>query len=307
MPISLSYTTPSLLRRKPWRTPPSLSPPFAAALTPGYPRVRTQLFWFLAFVPEALTPVAQMLIGQRLVAGDWHDAVAYAHRIMRHAATVGWAMSAALACSVLSGRSVAALVSTDGAVVAAATPVLALLVLLLVRRRIKKPSAQQAGSRIRLSASCCHSNAVLSLSKQSVCQPLFVQANRSVSTTCRASLFAPLTVSSHTHSRGVVQPVAAALFSLEGVLIGMNEARYLAAASLGASLIAIAAQLLFAATGSGLLGVWAAVLVFYTLRIALLSFHFVSLTHKTRAELKAGAEKARWQALETFDSPQFER
>lgn len=27
-------------------------------------QIATQLFWFLAFVPEALTPVAQMLIGQ---------------------------------------------------------------------------------------------------------------------------------------------------------------------------------------------------------------------------------------------------
>jgi len=135
---------------------------------------------------------------QRLVAGEWLDAVEYANRIIRHALLVGVAMAAALGACMLSGASVASLISTDAAVVAASTPVLALLVILL--------------------------------------------------------------------------PAAAALFSLEGVLIGMNESRYLAVASLGSSLVAYAAQLLFSANGSGLMGVWSAVLVFYLLRISLLGF-----------------------------------
>jgi Na+-driven multidrug efflux pump len=126
------------------------------------------------------------------------DAVEYANRIIRHALLVGVAMAAALGACMLSGASVASLISSDVAVLAAATPVMGLLVLLL--------------------------------------------------------------------------PVAAALFSLEGVLIGMNESRYLALASLGSSLVAYAAQLLFSANGSGLIGVWIAVLVFYLLRISLLGY-----------------------------------
>jgi hypothetical protein len=31
------------------------------------------------------------------------------------------------------------------------------------------------------------------------------------------------------------------------------------------------------------------------------------LTYRTRMEIEAAAEKARWQALGTFDAPQFER
>lgn len=135
---------------------------------------------------------------QRLVAGQWLDAVEYANRIMQHALLVGVAMAAALGSCMLSGASVASLISSDVAVVAAAAPVMALLVLLL--------------------------------------------------------------------------PAAAALFSLEGVLIGMNESRYLAVASLGSSLVAYVAQLLFAANGSGLMGVWSAVLIFYLLRISLLGY-----------------------------------
>jgi putative MATE family efflux protein len=64
----------------------------------------------------------------------------------------------------------------------------------------------------------------------------------------------------------LLQPVAAAVFVLDGVLIGAGDARYLAAAMVAASLVYGGLLVVAVATGAGLLWLWAAFAVWMGLR-----------------------------------------
>jgi Na+-driven multidrug efflux pump len=55
-----------------------------------------------------------------------------------------------------------------------------------------------------------------------------------------------------------LQPVAAAVFVLDGILIGAGDSRYLALAMVGATLVYLPAVAGVAAVGAGLLMLWAA-------------------------------------------------
>lgn len=65
-----------------------------------------------------------------------------------------------------------------------------------------------------------------------------------------------------------MQPIAAAVFVLDGILIGAGEARYLAWAMMAATIVFLPAALLVLATGGSLLALWAALYVFMTGRLA---------------------------------------
>ena len=60
----------------------------------------------------------------------------------------------------------------------------------------------------------------------------------------------------------LMQPIAALVFVLDGILIGAGDSRYLAVAMCGAALAFVPAALLVLVTGSGLLALWGALYVF---------------------------------------------
>jgi putative MATE family efflux protein len=64
----------------------------------------------------------------------------------------------------------------------------------------------------------------------------------------------------------LMQPLAAIVFVLDGILIGAGDSRYLALAMVGASLAFVPAAILVLATGAGLLALWGALYVFVLAR-----------------------------------------
>jgi putative MATE family efflux protein len=72
----------------------------------------------------------------------------------------------------------------------------------------------------------------------------------------------------------LMQPLNGAAFALDGILIGAGDGRYLMWAMVGASLLFVALLLAVHAAGLGLVGVWAALLVFIGARAALLGVRF---------------------------------
>ncbi len=70
---------------------------------------------------------------------------------------------------------------------------------------------------------------------------------------------------------GVLQPIAGAVFALDGVLIGAGDGRYLAWAGLATMAAFLAAAAILVPAGTGLLGLWAAIGVFMVARLAALA------------------------------------
>jgi putative MATE family efflux protein len=69
---------------------------------------------------------------------------------------------------------------------------------------------------------------------------------------------------------GSLQPLAGAVFALDGILIGAGDGRYLAWAGLGTMAAFLAATAAIVGSGGGLLGLWAAIGVFMLARLAAL-------------------------------------
>jgi len=93
-------------------------------------QILSQVFWLAAFVPEAFTPVAQVLIARSEGEGV-PRALEYAQRIMRHATTTGVLVATVIGASALAGASIPQLMSSDPNVLAAASSTLLIVVLLL--------------------------------------------------------------------------------------------------------------------------------------------------------------------------------
>jgi len=162
-------------------------------------QILTQVFWVMAFVPEAFTPVAHILIGRTRAAGQAREMRAYADRIQRHAASTGAVMGALL---LLAAPRVAHTFTSSAAVAAAVGPVLTVVALMLL--------------------------------------------------------------------------LAGLLYSVEGVLIGMGEEVHLAKVSVVSSAVGITSMLYIVGT-RGVLGIWAAMALFYGLRFVLLAMHYSKL------------------------------
>jgi len=162
-------------------------------------QILTQVFWVLAFVPEAFTPVAHILIGRTRAAGQTQMMRAYADRIQRHAAATGVAMGGML---LLAAPKVASIFSSSPAVSAAVSPALVVVSLVLV--------------------------------------------------------------------------LAGLLYSVEGVLIGMGEEVQLAKVSVFSSAVAMVAETQLVGY-KGVVGVWLAMAIFYTVRYILLALHYSRL------------------------------
>jgi len=64
----------------------------------------------------------------------------------------------------------------------------------------------------------------------------------------------------------LMQPLAAIVFVLDGILIGAGDSRYLALAMVAASLAFVPAAILVLATHAGLLALWGALYVFVLAR-----------------------------------------
>jgi Na+-driven multidrug efflux pump len=72
----------------------------------------------------------------------------------------------------------------------------------------------------------------------------------------------------------LMQPLGAAVFALDGILIGASDTRFLMWSMLAASAVFIALALLALELGWGIVGVWAALDVLIAVRLALLGSRF---------------------------------
>jgi putative MATE family efflux protein len=74
---------------------------------------------------------------------------------------------------------------------------------------------------------------------------------------------------------GLMQPLAAVVFVLDGILIGAGESRYLARAMVAATLAYLPVALLVLATDAGLLALWGALYVFMIGRLIGMGWRYV--------------------------------
>jgi putative MATE family efflux protein len=74
----------------------------------------------------------------------------------------------------------------------------------------------------------------------------------------------------------LMQPLAAAVFALDGILIGAGDTGFLMWSMLAASALFVAIAALSLALGWGIVGVWAGLDVLIAARVALLGFRFAS-------------------------------
>jgi putative MATE family efflux protein len=72
----------------------------------------------------------------------------------------------------------------------------------------------------------------------------------------------------------LMQPIAAVVFVLDGILIGAGESRYLALAMAAASAAFLPFALLVLATGAGLLALWGALYVFIVGRLVGMAYRY---------------------------------